>query len=362
MSVKERHIYAGGNTARGYRSFLNAILTGINRRVVLAGDVEGLASSLIEKVGKKAVQLGKQVEWIHSPFVNGAFDGVVIPEWSAAVVDGGYPRQLKPEGPGVIETCVNVQDAVDKQKLVSYQEEIAALLERIEASTLEAHQAFAEALRIHDEWEAVFIAHLDREKANRVGDEVLHLFFGEETQAKRARIRRMYLGAATPAGPKDFVPNLTADASKRYLIKGRPGSGKSTILKRLVAEAERRGFDAEVYHCGLDPNSLDMVVLPEKGLAIFDSTAPHEYFPERDADEVIDMYARAIQPGTDERYQEQIASFQNRYKEATKKGTTRLKAAEDCRIRLASIYREATDESKAAELEAAISNLAGADK
>lgn len=362
MSVRERHIYAGGNTARGYRSFLNAILTGIDRRIVLTGDAEGLASRLIEKIGEQAIRLGQRVEWIHSPFVNGAFDGVVIPEWSAAVVDGGYPRQFKPEGPGLIETYVNLQDAVDKQKLASHREEIVSLLERIEASTLEAHQAFAEALRIHDEWEGIFIAHLDREKANQVGDEVIRLFFGEDTAAKRARVRRMYLGAATSAGPKDFVPNLTAEVSKRYLIKGRPGSGKSTILKRLVAEAQRRGFDAEVYHCGLDPNSLDMVVLPERGLAIFDSTAPHEYFPERETDEVIDMYERAIQPGTDERYQSQIATFQKRYKEATKRGTACLKAAEECRIRLSLIYQEATDERKLAELEAAISSQLGSDR
>ena len=43
-----------------------------------------------------------------------------------------------------------------------------------------------------------------------------------------------------------------------------------------------------------------MVIVRELGFAIFDSTAPHEYFPSREGDEIIDMYALIVTPGTDE--------------------------------------------------------------
>lgn len=48
--------------------------------------------------------------------------------------------------------------------------------------------------------------------------------------------------------------------------------------------------------------SLDMVLLRELDIVIFDSTAPHEYFPDRDNDEVVDMYEITVTPGTDEKY------------------------------------------------------------
>ena len=96
---------------------------------------------------------------------------------------------------------------------------------------------------------------------------------------KPSKVQHRFLGAATPVGAVDFVPNLTEDVPKRYFIKGRPGSGKSTMLKKIVAEGEKRGFDIEVYHCGFDPNSLDMIIIRELGIAIFDSTAPHEILP-----------------------------------------------------------------------------------
>lgn len=50
-----------------------------------------------------------------------------------------------------------------------------------------------------------------------------------------------------------------------------------------------RGFDAQMVWCGLDSNSVDMVILPELKLCIFDSTEPHQYFPEREGDEIFDI-------------------------------------------------------------------------
>jgi hypothetical protein len=42
-----------------------------------------------------------------------------------------------------------------------------------------------------------------------------------------------------------------------------------------------------------------MLLFPELNLCIFDSIAPHEYFPSRDGDEVIDMYEELINANTD---------------------------------------------------------------
>ena len=63
---------------------------------------------------------------------------------------------------------------------------------------------------------------------------------------------------------------------RRYIIKGGPGCGKSTLMRRIAAEAERRGCDVEYYDCSSDPDSLDGIVLPSLGIALFDGTAPHE--------------------------------------------------------------------------------------
>ena len=141
----------------------------------------------------------------------------------------------------------------------------------------------------------------------------------------------------------DFVENIIEPMKKRYFIKGRPGSGKSTLLKKLMVHAQMKGMDVEVYHCGFDPNSLDMILLPELETVIFDSTAPHEYFPSRKEDVVVDMYEELITEGTDENYAEQLADIVSRYRACIQEGVSYLKKAKDLHDKLEEYYIKATE-------------------
>lgn len=64
-----------------------------------------------------------------------------------------------------------------------------------------------------------------------------------------------------------------------YILKGGPGTGKSTLLDSIAARAEREGVEHEVVLCSSDPESLDGVVIDALGVAIFDGTSPHSRDP-----------------------------------------------------------------------------------
>ena len=81
---------------------------------------------------------------------------------------------------------------------------------------------------------------------------------------------------------------------KRIFIKGRPGTGKSTFLKKLSKSLIDNGFDVEEYYCSFDKESLEMVISRELSFAVFDSTSPHEKFPERETEEILDFYVNSI--------------------------------------------------------------------
>ncbi len=70
-----------------------------------------------------------------------------------------------------------------------------------------------------------------------------------------------------------------SELSHFYIIKGGPGTGKSTFMKKIAAEAEERGLDVEYYYCSADTRSLDGVKIPALGVAIADGTAPHTLDP-----------------------------------------------------------------------------------
>lgn len=66
---------------------------------------------------------------------------------------------------------------------------------------------------------------------------------------------------------------------RAYIIKGGPGTGKSSFMKRFADAAENKGERALRCPCSSDPDSLDAVILPDKKIVIMDGTAPHTVDP-----------------------------------------------------------------------------------
>ena len=163
---------------------------------------------------------------------------------------------------------------------------------------------------------------MDFQKADAYALRIIDLMLGDYRLDKPPVIKERFFGASTPAGAANYIESLTESIGKRYLLKGRPGTGKSTLLRKLAAASAARSLDTEVYSCAFDSNSLDMIIWPELGKCLFDSTAPHLYEPSRPDDEVIDMYAACVKPGTDEIYEKELADVAGRYKAAVQEQTS----------------------------------------
>ena len=67
---------------------------------------------------------------------------------------------------------------------------------------------------------------------------------------------------------------------KLYIIKGGPGTGKSTFMKELIVTMKKHNVDCELYFCSSDPQSLDGVRFPSLGVALVDGTSPHSMDPQ----------------------------------------------------------------------------------
>lgn len=95
--------------------------------------------------------------------------------------------------------------------------------------------------------------------------------------AGKKRVTRFFLGANSPQGFFSLYDGFTNPREGDFLwaIKGGPGCGKSSFMKRIGAAAESAGLDVEYIHCSGDPDSLDGVYLPQRRVAYVDGTAPH---------------------------------------------------------------------------------------
>ncbi len=90
-----------------------------------------------------------------------------------------------------------------------------------------------------------------------------------------------FLGANAPKGYySKFDQLFNYDPSgKCFLIKGGPGTGKSTLLKKVAAVLKEKGMDPELIYCTADTNSLDAVITSDGSFTILDATLPHAVEP-----------------------------------------------------------------------------------
>lgn len=185
------------------------------------------------------------------------------------------------------------------------------------------------AKEIHDDWEKIYIKHIDFEKAGEIAKLVADKLIGKRRAPGKAENVNRFFGTLTGSQSVNFIDELTSGFSMRIFIKGRPGSGKSTLMKFVRNAANDAGFNTETYRCAFDPESVDMVIIRTLGVCIFDSTPPHEMFPSRKGDEILDLYDLTLPGGTDELYKSEIEKFSKSYNLEIASAKQFLKTVED---------------------------------
>ncbi|NLJ40901.1 MAG: hypothetical protein GX352_04740 [Clostridiales bacterium] len=106
----------------------------------------------------------------------------------------------------------------------------------------------------------------------------------------KGKVKRMFLGGNTPKGFISFFDcQHGVNYQKRYIIKGGPGSGKSTFMLSIGKHFLNQGYDVIMYSCATDPESLDAIFIPLVNVMLLDGTNPHAVEPKSPGiiDEII---------------------------------------------------------------------------
>ena len=81
------------------------------------------------------------------------------------------------------------------------------------------------------------------------------------------------------------------DATRIICLKGGPGTGKSSLMKKVGKYYVDKGYDVEFHHCSSDSDSLDGILIKELNVAMLDGTAPHMIDPVNPGavDDIVNM-------------------------------------------------------------------------
>ena len=92
--------------------------------------------------------------------------------------------------------------------------------------------------------------------------------------------QKFFLGANSAEGfISHFGDSYLPGTWRAYIIKGGPGTGKSSFMKYVAVKAFDKGYTVTLCPCSSDPDSLDGVIIEELKIILLDGTAPHVVEP-----------------------------------------------------------------------------------
>ncbi|GAB6098745.1 PRK06851 family protein [Halanaerocella petrolearia] len=339
-----KNYFPGGNTCKGFYSFYDYLPDGAELIFVIKGGPGTGKSTFMKRIGQEFVEEGYDIEFHWCSSDSESLDGLVIRDLKVALLDGTAPHLIDPEYPGAVEEIINLGRYWDRSILEEYKDQIVTLNDVIWKLFDRAYAYLKEAKLIHDRWEDYYLEGMDFQQANQKTEELIEDIVGDwELTDSLGEERHLFASAFTPSAVINYFKELTTDLETRYIIKGRPGTGKSTMTKKVAKAIRERGFAVNYFHCSFDPDSVDMIIVPELSVALVDGTAPHIVDPVSDTrDQVVDML-ECVDSQIVDLNKEQIEYTKEQYKEVIDDATTQLRKAKKLHDELEEYYIEAMD-------------------
>lgn len=91
-----------------------------------------------------------------------------------------------------------------------------------------------------------------------------------------------FLGTGSKNGFFSCFSQLTPkiEGQYTYILKGGPGTGKSSLMRKIAEVMENRDLNCERIFCSSDPHSLDGIIFSSLRVSVCDGTSPHTLDPE----------------------------------------------------------------------------------
>ena len=275
---KLRRFFPGSNSARGFFSFFSEIAgPAISRVLVLKGGPGCGKSTFMRKIGRALQEDGYDLEYHHCASDSLSLDGLVVPALGVALIDGTFPHVLDPPSPGVIGEIIDLGRFWNASALQEKKGQIFKLQAEIKRLFAQAHRILAITGAYRDILESYYQTEgiLDWGAQDRLTLRLSEDILAGETKGGRGLVRRLFASAITPQGCVHYLADLIEPLARVYLFNGEYSTGKSRVIERVLEETLRRGFYVEAYHCALDPEKVDHMVIPELSIAIINNFMPH---------------------------------------------------------------------------------------
>jgi len=275
-----RKLFPGAVTSQGFYSFYHYMIEqNANHIFVIKGGPGVGKSSFMKKIGQSMLNRGYDIEYHCCSSDNGSIDGIVIPKLKIGLLDGTAPHIVDPKNPGAVDEIINLGEYWNEDMMKKSREEIISCNSKVTSYFQRAYFALKEATIALGEWKYYVSTYQDWSQINQLTLKIQKEIFKTIPYA-HGKERHLFAWGHTPQGKTQFIDTLLNKTETLYIVQGQPGTGKSTFLSRIAERAVIYGLNIEYYHNTLNPEQLDLIILPDLKIALAIDCEPYVYTPD----------------------------------------------------------------------------------
>lgn len=271
----ESVFYLGASTPKGFVSHFDSLFQEVRRLTIIKGGPGCGKSTFMRAIGKAAQAHGLDVSYILCSSDPDSLDGIILPQLSAAYVDGTAPHVLEPKLCGGNMNYLNFGEFYDsaamapnEAEILSCQKENAAQYPHVTAC-LAAADALLESVRICSSSEtyreelAAIAECFALSALKQVGDQPI--------------LMKRFLAAITPKGPKLCEKTPSALCEKVYVLRDNYMLAPH-VLSLLLEKAQALGHSCiACYNPLLPEGNPSHLLIPSANVAFVSDSRDFPY-------------------------------------------------------------------------------------
>lgn len=268
--MKEKHIFAGSNTSKGFYSCFDSVFnpSELNHIYILKGGPGVGKSSFMKKFAVEMLKKNYSAEFVHCSSDNESLDGIIIPELKIALVDGTAPHTIDPVIPGAVDEIINLGAFIDSNQLKKYKNQIVQINKNKTMLYKSAYRYLKAAGIISEEINAIHDSLVDTDKFEVIcNDAKAKMLDADAALKKKSKIKRLFSEAYTANGYINHTASL-CHGKRIWSVVGENTSYTSEMLKLLADEASKKGYDIELCCMPMNPDTPQHIHIPEINLFI----------------------------------------------------------------------------------------------
>ena len=279
---KVRHYFPGGNTSCGFLSFYDQILKkdSIGKIAIIKGGPGTGKSTFMKKIGATLEKNGEFLDYLHCSSDFHSLDGLYLPKYNAAIIDGTAPHIVDARYPASSDIVLNFCDFINESEMGKSKKEIKELNDEISEKFKIAYEYLGAAKNVSGAMELKSGKNLDEHEITNTAYNISKRLIDYMNTGTK---KDFFLSAITPLGLKNYIDFAFSD---RYVIKldCQVGDCGYRILEKIISFCQNGNVDMEIYYCPLKPEKPEHIIFPNADTVITTGNTYHSY---NNADEVI---------------------------------------------------------------------------